>query len=173
MNLSDRLCMSLSRRIARRFIGKEKAPEAKAEYPIEEAYFHGSNGGLTLRIVESKTLSEIDKHPKGENGFPDFDAPVTGKDINLSMYWRLEAELSHFGSTVKVEVPLPHPRVIGWLVGALVRTSARMGVYAGTKPSYGWGVPFEDTKANVKVRDGEEVPEEPVKMVSESGSDSV
>lgn len=172
--------MSLAGRIARRFLGADRAPEAKAEYPIEEAYFHGSNGGLTIRIVESKTLSEI---PKFESDGKPLslesletrrnEAPI-GKKINLSMHWRLEAELSHFGSQVKVEVPLPHPSVIAWLVGALVRTSARMDVYKGTKPSYGWGVPFEDTKAKVKVRDGEEVPEEPVKMVSDSfGSDSV
>jgi hypothetical protein len=128
---------------------------------LEEAYFHISNGGLTLKVVEridhrdrkiyepykpGETIAEMKKR---------HDTPL-GVVKLTNRRWYMEVKLNSYGGGVSFKFPLV-PLIVGWLVEVLPRVHGHM-MMPQTEPTDGIEHAFHDTRyAYVKHHEGREV----------------
>lgn len=116
--------------------------------PLEQAYFHINNGGITLRIVEihNKRKSRIYPKPSGEDkNLGDPPPEPIGVEVKHNRRWVFEVRTSHFGSGVSFRFPLGNPVMVSWLIETLQRVLARMGEDLG-KPTDGFEHAFRDCR---------------------------
>jgi len=73
--------------------------------PIERAYFHVANGGITLSVYERRWYS--------------------GSDAKERFDLRMRVELSSHGTEVAFEFPLASPALVRWMSAALGRVGER------------------------------------------------
>ena len=85
---------------------------------LEEAYFHISNSGVTLAVVEDET-----RYDGGSRYFNH----------------RLDATLAAFGTPLAVQIPLMSVAQVQWLADALARTAEHMRSLPASGHSYTMG----------------------------------
>lgn len=98
------------------------------EKVLESAYFHISNSGLTLKIVEKTHVNEE-------------DTPT----------WHFHVDLNAFGTSVGFNFPLV-PTIVRWIREALQRVETCMARYPEAQ-----NFAFRNSKADVSVRDGKAI----------------